>query len=65
LKDFLINNISSEYKESVAIQISTLETKLRAKLEKKSKIELMALKVKVEVTARIVPKGTAVYDRTS
>jgi hypothetical protein len=59
LKDFLINNILSEYKESLVIQISALETKLRAKLEKKSKIELMALKIKVEVTARIVPKGTS------
>lgn len=40
------------------MQKSALETKLREKLEKKSKIELMTLKIKVEVTARIVPKGS-------
>ena len=57
IKEFLINKILSEYKESLAIQSSALETKLREKLEKKRKIELMTLKIKVEVTARIVPKG--------
>lgn len=57
IKEFLINKILSEYKESLAIQSSALETKLREKLENKRKIELMTLKIKVEVTARIVPKG--------
>jgi len=37
MKEFLISNILSEYKESLDIQISTLETILREKLEKKSK----------------------------
>ena len=56
IKEFLINKILSEYKESLAIQSSALETKLREKLENKSKIELMTLKIKVEIIARIVPK---------
>lgn len=57
LKEFLISKILSEFKDSVAIQTCALETKLRDRLEKKSKIELMSLKIRVEVTAQTVPKG--------
>jgi len=56
LKDLLIANIISEYKESLEIRANALEEVLREKLAKKTRFELLSSKVFVELTARIVPK---------
>ncbi|WP_287588015.1 hypothetical protein [Candidatus Borrarchaeum sp.] len=56
IKEFLINNLLSEYKDSLEIQIGVIEKKLRDKLEKKTPVDLASLRIIVEVNARIVPK---------